>query len=168
MKHKQNRRILVLLLFAAYLFTSQGGTINAQTIQKLPELLSLSNRSLTYSTTAAWKDSILMLCTEMEPESWKSEDYSTAFLIAQIKVNTTSLNGETGEAIVQAHGMYDKAKQLKSSEGRALSLQAIGDTYMHTGLYALAAETFEAAETELESSNDAFLKLRLTIQQIHT
>lgn len=168
MKHKQNRRILVLLLFAAYLFTSQGGTINAQTIQKLPELLSLSNRSLTYSTTAAWKDSILMLCTEMEPESWKSEDYSTAFLIAQIKVNTTSLNGETGEAIVQAHGMYDKAKQLKSPEGRALSLQAIGDTYMHTGLYALAAETFEAAETELESSNDAFLKLRLTIQQVHT
>lgn len=168
MKHRQNRRILVLLLFAAYLFTSQGGTINAQIIQKLPELLSLSNRNLTYSTTAAWKDSILTLCTEIEPEYWKSKDYSTAFLIAQIKVNTTSLEGETGEAIVQAHEMYDKAKQLKSSEGRALSLQAIGDTYMHTGLYALAAETFVTAETELENSNDAFLKLRLTIQQIHT
>ncbi|MBD3590141.1 HAMP domain-containing sensor histidine kinase [Bacteroides sp. GM023] len=91
MKHKQNRRILVLLFFAAYLFTS-----------------------------------------------------------------------------VQAHGVNDKAKQLKSPEGRALSLQAIGDSYMHTGIYELAAETFEAAETELENSNDAFLKLRLTIQQIHT
>lgn len=91
MKHKQNRRILVLLFFAAYLFTS-----------------------------------------------------------------------------VQAHGVNDKAKQLKSPEGRALSLQAIGDSYMQTGIYELAAETFVAAETELENSNDAFLKLRLTIQQIHT
>ena len=91
MKHKQNRRILVLLLFAAYLFTS-----------------------------------------------------------------------------AQAHGVNDKAKQLKSPEGRALSLQAIGDSYMQTGIYELAAETFVAAETELENSNDAFLKLRLTIQQIHT
>lgn len=72
----------------------------------------------------------------------KQNDLKTAFIVAQIKVNTTCLEGETGEAIVQAHEMYDKAKDLKYSVGRALSLQAMGDTYMHAGLYALAAETF--------------------------
>ena len=107
-------------------------------------------------------DSILKLCAEIGEESWKQNDLKTAFIVAQIKVNTTCLEGETGEAIVQAHEMYDKAKDLKYSEGRALSLQAMGDTYMHAGLYALAAETFLAAEAELKDSNDVFIKLRLT------
>lgn len=168
MKHKHKQSILILLFFTVYLFAGQGNTIKAQSIQKLPELFSLSNRNLTYSTTSAWTDSILKLCAEIGEESWKQNDLKIAFIVAQIKVNTTCLEGETGEAIVQAHEMYDKAKDLKYSEGRALSLQAMGDTYMHAGLYALAAETFLAAEAELKDSNDVFIKLRLTIQQIHT
>lgn len=163
-----NKKILALLLgLAAYLFTGLGNTVNAQSIHKLSHLLSLSNRNLIYSTTSVWKDSLLTLCAEVEQEVWKSDNLNTAFLAAQIKVNATCLEGGTGEAIVQAQGMYEKAKQLNSSRGRALSLQAIGDTYLHTGLYALAVETFMAAETELNHNNDAFIKLRLAIQQTY-
>ena len=163
-----NKRTFVLLLgLATYLFTGLGNAVNAQSIHKLPHLLSLSNRNLIYSTTSVWKDSILALCAEVEQEAWESEDWNTAFLAAQIKVNATCLKGGTGEAIVQAQEMYEKAKLLNSSRGRALSLQAIGDTYMHTGLYALAVETFLSAEAELQNNNDAFIKLRLVIQQIY-
>ncbi len=74
-----------------------------------------------------------IMCGGRTGSFWESEDWNTAFLAAQIKVNATCLKGGTGEAIVQAQEMYEKAKLLNSSRGRALSLQAIGDTYMHTG-----------------------------------
>lgn len=171
-------RLFILLLFATYLFTGLGNIVHAQSVHKLSDLLSFSTWNLTYSTKSTkssasaigstWKDSILSLATEVGKEAWEAEDFDTAFLATQIKINALCMEGETGKAIVQAQEMYEKAKLLNHPQGRALSLQAIGDTYMHTGLYALAAETFEAAELELKDSDDAFIKLRLVVQQIHT
>ena len=116
-----NKRTFVLLLgLATYLFTGLGNAVNAQSIHKLPHLLSLSNRNLIYSTSSVGKDSILALCAEVEQEAWESEDWNTAFLAAQIKVNATCLKGGTGEAIVQAQEMYEKAKLLNSSRGKSL------------------------------------------------
>ena len=160
-------RILVFLLFVAYMFTGRVGNAYAKSFDELPALINLSNKNLNYSTTFSCKDSILSMCRQIGKAAWKSKDLKVAFLVSQIEVNTAGLNGETGRAIVQARELYEKAKELKFQQGRALALQAIGDSYMHTGLYKLAAETFEEAESELKKGDDNLIRLRLIIQQVY-
>lgn len=161
---KKGVLLLALLLLSAGVFIAKGTTIIDD--QSLGYLYSLAGKNLNYSSSVP-EVQILQLCRKMEAVARAQKDYENLFLIQQITVNSYCLKGDVGLAVSKAQEMYEESKKIKSSTGAALSLQAIGDTYMHSSQNKQAYETFKEAEQMLVSSDNNFLKVRLMLQQVH-
>lgn len=129
-------------------------------------LLALAARNLNYSSSIP-EDKILKLCQKMETVLRNEEDYEYLFLVRQIAVNSYCLKGDVGLAVGRAQQMYEEAKRLKSEVGIALSIQAIGDTYMYSSRYTQAYEAFNEAKEILNKQDNNMLLIRLLTQQMH-
>ena len=156
--------LLALLLWSAGVFSVKGTTIVDD--QSLDNLYSLAGKNLNYSSSVP-EVQILRLCRKMEEWARVQKDYENLFLIQQIMVNSYCLKGDVGLAVSKAQEMYEESKKVKSDIGMALSLQAMGDTYMHSSQCKQAYETFKEAETMMANSDNNFLKVRLMLQQVH-
>lgn len=129
-------------------------------------IYNIASKNLIYSAPMQ-KDDFLGLCQQMENQARISNNYEDLFLIQQIVVNSYCLNGDVGLAVNKAQKMYEEAKKLYSEVGLALSIQAIGDTHMHSTQYKQAIEAFNEASTMMQGIDNNLIKVRLLIQQMH-
>lgn len=133
--------------------------------ENLNQLLVLSGKSLNYSSSIS-EEQIIALCKKAEASARVKQDYNNLFKIEQIAINSYCLKGNIGLAVDKAKQMYEQARALNNPLATALALQALGDTYLHSNQNEQAFQAFADAEKILESSDDKFVKLRLTIQQM--
>lgn len=139
----------------------------SRTDSDLRELLFLlSSEGINYSTSLS-EDSIISLCNAAKKEALGIQDYTTIFKAGQIEVNSHCLKGDLGLAIDKASEMYKEARRLNSSLGIALSIQALGNTYIYTNRYMQADSTFSEAYDVLRTIHDDDAEIRLLIQHIH-
>lgn len=113
------------------------------------------------------EDDIIRLCQQQEKQARLHQNDEELFLVQQIVVNAHCLDGNLGLAVNEAQKMYEEAKKLKSKIGIALSIQAIGDTYMYSTQYKQAYDAFNEAAQMLEDVDNDFIKVRLLMQQMH-
>ena len=132
----------------------------------LTHIYELASKNFIFSS-AIPEDSIIQLAIQLESEALKKKDYNTYFKIAQIKVNAYCLKGDIGLATNEAKNLYERAKILKLNLGISLSLQAIGNTYMHSEQPIQALATFKEAEKILNKVNDNSLRIKLYLQIVH-
>ena len=156
--------LLILLGLSAGLQLLRGASISEDA--SLQRLYEMAGRNYNYSSQVPEKE-ILDLCQKMEALALKQKDYENLFLIQQITVNSYCLKGDIGLAVNKAQQMYEEAKKLNFNVGIALSLQAIGGTYMHSDQYKQALATFEEAYKLIEKTNYSFIKIRLLLQKVH-
>lgn len=158
------KTILLLLLLLVSIVNAHANTQVES--EALLRIYSLAGKSFNYSNIIS-EDNILALCKKQEKILRDNRNYDALFIIQQITVNAHCLKGEIGLAVNKAQQMYKEAKDMGSSTGLALSLQAIAGTYMSSEQYQQAYATFNEAYDILEKTNHTFLKIRLLLQQIH-
>lgn len=154
--------MLTLLLFIS-------GAVTAHTIENTPELehlYQLSAKNFILSSVIP-EDSVIRLSTRLESEAYEAGNLENYFIIGQIKVNSYCLKGDIGLATNEAKIMYEYAQKVNSTIGIALSLQAIGDTYMNLDQLKQAFDTFIEAEKQLNIRDSAPILVRLYLQIIH-
>lgn len=154
--------LLTLLLFIS-------GCMAAHTIGNASELellYQLSCKNFILSSVIP-EDSIIRLSIRLESEASEAEDFENYFRIGQIKVNSYCLKGDIGVATNEAKLMYEHAQKMKSTIGIALSLQAIGGTYMSLDQFQQAFDTFMEAEKQLNLHDFPSVLERLYLQIIH-
>lgn len=162
--HKMKMKVFTLLLV---LFSIVSIRIYAQqNNESLQCIKAFAGRNLNYSNPIP-EDDVLRLCQAQESLAREQKDYENLFFIQQIIVNSYSLKGDIGLAVNKAQDMYKEAKSLNSELGLALSLQAIGDTYMNSNQEKQALNTFSEAYQILEKTKNSYLMLRLVLQQTH-
>lgn len=163
------KRIIIILLLCL-LGNSYTGLKAAQTLINTSELSlldELSGRNFIFSS-AIPEDSLIRLCVRLESQAINANDFDTYFKIGQLKVNAYCRKGDIGVAISEAKNLYERAKTLNSGLGIALSLQAIGNTYMDYEQPEQAFKTFVEAEKHLRLQKAApLLLIRLYLQMIH-
>lgn len=155
------------LILTLLLFTS--GSMTAYTMEYTSELellYQLSGKNFILSSVIP-EDSIIRLSTRLESEASELEDFENYFRIGQIKVNSYCLKGDIGLATNEAKLMYEHAQKMNSTIGIALSLQAIGSTYMNLDQLKQAFDTFAEAENRLNLHESDPILVRLYLQIIH-
>lgn len=161
------KRIVIFLLC---FLTSNGISLYAQNTSSptsdLNRIYELASKNFIFSS-AIPEDSVIRLAIQLESQTLKKKDYETYFKIAQIKVNAYCLKGDIGLAINEAKYLYDRAKALNLNIGMSLSLQAIGNTYMHSDQFPQSLAAFLEAEKLLNNINNNPLRVRLYLQIIH-
>lgn len=161
------RKVIFVLYFLWGSFVVLLGQENkAVDNQELPYLYELASKNLNY-TSLIPEDDLLQLCRKLEVWARKQQHHDELFLIQQISVNSYCLKGDVGLALNKAQQMYDEAKKLNSDVGIVLSIQAIGDTYMHSTQTNQAFESFLEAEKMIHAIDNNFVKIRLLVQQMH-
>lgn len=95
--------------------------------------LSLLKPLIKYNTpfsTEISTDSITVWEKLLEPELEEQQHYSLLFQLKLLTVRALITEGHFSLAIDKANSMYQKAKEMSYPLGTALSLQAIGNTYL--------------------------------------
>lgn len=133
---------------------------------ELHHLYALANKNLTYSSSIP-DERIIELCTKIEKQTRDAGDYDNMFRVQLIAVNSNCLKGAVGLAVSKAQQMYELARDLSSDLGKALAIQAMGITLMHSNESKQAYTAFLEAEDKLRNLNGDDLKMRLLIQQMH-
>lgn len=161
------RKCITLLFALIYYCNIMAGNIDKISNPKLYTLYHLSLMNLNFASPLP-EDSIINLCNKLRNDYHQKEKQDTLFWIEQIAINSYCLKGDIGLAISKADQMYKDAKIKNNKFGIALSLQAIGDTYMHSNQYLQANQSFNEAEKAIAGFNVPFIKSKLGIQQMHT
>ena len=133
---------------------------------ELYHLYALASKNLNYSSSVP-DECIIELCTKVEKRTRDAGDYDNMFRVQLIEVNANCLRGTVGLAVSKAQQMYKLARDLNSDLGKALAIQAMGITFMHSNESKQAYTAFLEAEEKLQDLNDDDLKIRLLIQQMH-
>ena len=133
---------------------------------ELHHLYALAGKNLTYSSSIP-DECIIELCTKIEKQTRDAGDYDNMFRVQLIAVNSNCLKGAVGLAVSKAQQMYELARDLNSDLGKALAIQAMGITLMHSNESKQAYTAFLEAEDKLRNLNGDDLKMRLLIQQMH-
>lgn len=154
--------ILTLLLFISGSMTAYAMKYPSE----LELLYQLSGKNFILSSIIP-EDSIIRLSTRLESEASKAGDFENYFRIGQIKVNSYCLKGDIGVATNEAELMYEHAQKMNSTIGIALSLQAIGSTYMSLDQMKQAFDAFVEAENRLKLYESDPVLIRLYLQIIH-
>lgn len=131
----------------------------------LHRLYILAGKNLNYSSPIP-DERILELCTKVEKQARDAGDYDNMFRAQLIAVNSNCLKGAVGLAVNKAQQMYESARELNSGLGKALAIQAMGITLMHSNESKQAYVAFLEAEEKLQDLDDDS-KVRLLIQQMH-
>ena len=110
--------------------------------------LSLLKPLIKYNTpfsTEISTDSITVWEKLLEPELEEQQHYSLLFQLKLLTVRALITEGHFSLAIDKANSMYQKAKEMSYSLGTALSLQAIGNTYLNSSTPLAAIESYKEA-----------------------
>ncbi len=100
---------------------------------ELHHLYALANKNLTYSSSIP-DERIIELCTKIEKQTRDAGDYDNMFRVQLIAVNSNCLKGAVELAVSKAQQMYELARDLNSDLGKALAIQAMGITLMHSNV----------------------------------
>ncbi|MEG1564070.1 MAG: HAMP domain-containing sensor histidine kinase [Bacteroides sp.] len=163
------KTILLLLCFLANVSTLLWCQENAPGASSMARLFNLASKNFIFSS-AIPEDSIIDLADRLEVEALGEKDYSTYFKIAQIKVNAFCLKGDIGLATDEAKRLYERARTLNLPVGIALSLQSIGNTYMHLEQFEQALAAFKEAEKLLskgDTGDNNLLLIRIYLHNVH-
>lgn len=154
--------ILTLLLFISVSMTAR----TMKNISELKLLYQLSGKNFILSSEIP-EDSIIRLSTRLEAETFQAGDNENYFRVSQIKINSYCLKGDIGVATNEAQALYEHAKKTDSTVGIALSLQAIGCTYLYLDQPKQAFDAFIEAEKQLNLYDSVPILVRLYLQIIH-
>ena len=88
-------------------------------------------------------DSITVWEKLLEPEL--EEQHYSLFQLKLLTVRALITEGHFSLAIDKANSMYQKAKEMSYPLGTALSLQAIGNTYLNSSMPLAAIESYKEA-----------------------
>lgn len=160
------KKFITILFVLLYYYNLNAGNISRISNPDLYSIYTLSFKNLNFSSPVP-EDSIIKICSSLEHEYNSKENQDTLFWIEQIAVNALCLKGDIGLAINKANIMFENAKEKKNKLGLGLSLQAIGNTYMHSNQLKQAYESYNEAEKEIENLDVPFAKSRLYIQLMH-
>ena len=91
----------------------------------------------------------------LEPELEEQQHYSLLFQLKLLTVRALITEGHFSLAIDKANSMYQKAKEMSYPLGTALSLQAIGNTYLNSSTPLAAIESYKEALEIISKVPDA-------------
>lgn len=120
--------------------------------------LSLLKPLIKYNTpfsTEISTDSITVWEKLLEPELEEQQHYSLLFQLKLLTVRALITEGHFSLAIDKANSMYQKAKEMSYPLGTALSLQAIGNTYLNSSTPLAAIESYKEALEIISKVPDA-------------
>lgn len=120
--------------------------------------LSLLKPLIKYNTpfsTEVSTDSITVWDKLLEPELEEQQHYSLLFQLKLLTVRALITEGHFSLAIDKANSMYQKAKEMSYPLGTALSLQAIGNTYLNSSTPLAAIESYKEALEIIKKIPDA-------------
>ena len=100
-------------------------------------------------------DSITVWEKLLEPELEEQQHYSLLFQLKLLTVRALITEGHFSLAIDKANSMYQKAKEMSYPLGTALSLQAIGNTYLNSSTPLAAIESYKEALEIISKVPDA-------------
>lgn len=100
-------------------------------------------------------DSITVWEKLLEPELEEQQHYSLLFQLKLLTVRALITEGHFSLAIDKANSMYQKAKEMSYPLGTALSLQAIGNTYLNSSTPLAAIESYKEALETISKVPDA-------------
>ena len=100
-------------------------------------------------------DSITVWEKLLEPELEEQQHYSLLFQLKLLTVRALITEGHFSLAIDKANSMYQKAKEMCYPLGTALSLQAIGNTYLNSSTPLAAIESYKEALEIISKVPDA-------------
>lgn len=161
-------RIFFILLLVSLLVLQVAEAQNSSTKNKndIYYLCKIAFKNVNFSSYIP-EDSILNLCLKLQEQFKDQESSDSIFVISEIEVNSLCLKGEMGLALNKAKQMYAQAKKVNNQLGIGLAFQAIGETYLHSGQYKKANESFLEASQLIESSSVVYSKLKLLFQQMY-
>ena len=148
--------IILLLCFAGKIFATDNNT-------KLEVLQSIIGNNQRYSKDAP-ADSIIAWGEQLEHTLYKNKQYKELFEIKYIIAQTHAMRGDISLAIDKVHFMSEDAQKLNYDLGFALSSQAVGNTYVYSGMLQEAISSYKQALEILNNQPDTdfFKKLLLT------
>lgn len=100
-------------------------------------------------------DSITVWEKLLEPELEEQQHYSLLFQLKLLTVRALITEGHFSLDIDKANSMYQKAKEMSYPLGTALSLQAIGNTYLNSSTPLAAIESYKEALEIISKVPDA-------------
>lgn len=139
---------VVALFMSATLYAVHTNT------ERLSLLQSLFNYNLPFSIEAP-TDSIIVWEKQLSPQLEEQQQYADLFQLHRLTVQALITEGNISLAIDKANLMYQKAKEMNYLLGIALSLQAIGNTYLNSSTPLAAIESYEEALELSEKISDA-------------
>lgn len=139
---------VVALFMSATLYAVHTNT------ERLSLLQSLFNYNLPFSIEAP-TDSIIAWEKQLSPQLEEQQQYADLFQLHRLTVQALITEGNISLAIDKANLMYQKAKEMNYLLGIALSLQAIGNTYLNSSTPLAAIESYEEALELSEKISDA-------------
>ena len=148
-KHKHHIiAVAVAMLISATLYA-------AHTNQARLSLLKPLIKYNTPFSTEISTDSITVWEKLLEPELEEQQHYSLLFQLKLLTVRALITEGHFSLAIDKANSMYQKAKEMSYPLGTALSLQAIGNTYLNSSTPLAAIESYKEALEIISKVPDA-------------
>ena len=148
-KHKHHIiAVAVAMLISATLYA-------AHTNQARLSLLKPLIKYNTPFSTEISTDSITVWDKLLEPELEEQQHYSLLFQLKLLTVRALITEGHFSLAIDKANSMYQKAKEMSYPLGTALSLQAIGNTYLNSSTPLAAIESYKEALEIIKKIPDA-------------
>lgn len=148
-KHKHHIiAVAVAMLISATLYA-------AHTNQARLSLLKPLIKYNTPFSTEISTDSITVWEKLLEPELEEQQHYSLLFQLKRLTVRALITEGHFSLAIDKANSMYQKAKEMSYPLGTALSLQAIGNTYLNSSTPLAAIESYKEALEIISKVPDA-------------
>ena len=122
--------------------------------QYLSKLQPLMYNDLTYAV-GIQTDSILSWEKKLQPSLEKKCQYDLLFQLKLMEVKAYLAQGNISLALNSSQTMYQKAKEMHYSLGIALSLQALGYTYLSSSTPQEAIKPFEEALKILQKQDQA-------------
>ena len=148
--------IILLLCFAGKTFAVDNNT-------KLKVLQSIISKNQRYSKDAP-ADSIIAWGEQLEHTLYKNKQYKELFEIKYIIAQTHAMRGDISLAIDKVHFMSEDAQKLNYDLGFALASQAVGNTYVYSGMIKEAISSYKQALDILNNqpNTEVFKKQLLT------
>lgn len=136
------------MLISATLYAAHTNQVRLSLLKPLIKYNTPFSAEVSTDSITAW-DKLL------EPELEEQQHYSLLFQLKLLTVRALITEGHFSLAIDKANSMYQKAKEMSYPLGTALSLQAIGNTYLNSSTPLAAIESYKEALEIIKKIPDA-------------
>lgn len=148
-KHKHHIiAVAVAMLISATLYAAHTNQARLSLLKPLIKYNTPFSAEISTDSITVW-DKLL------EPELEEQQHYSLLFQLKLLTVRALITEGHFSLAIDKANSMYQKAKEMSYPLGTALSLQAIGNTYLNSSTPLAAIESYKEALEIIKKIPDA-------------